>query len=249
MAVPAARLDSALAELLSRAGARTVRVVDGRTGTVVGAAGEEARGSDDPAAVAGLLRDAVVGGPGGLDDVLVTTDRSVHVLRPAPVPGVFVHLRLDLDRADVGRARRALADPAVQDAVRRAVGPVPGPRPRTRPAAGPRPAPATTPTVPAPRPSSRDVMPQQPALTVLAGVRTRSGAGARAVVALAELGSPGTRSAVLPRRRSAGGVQTVPAPPRPAARRGGTTAGLPELAWAGDLETLRRLAEGLRRLN
>ncbi|MBW0112045.1 hypothetical protein I4I84_25345, partial [Pseudonocardia sp. KRD-182] len=120
MAVPATRLAADLQALLAHAGARTVRVVDGRAGSVVAQAGDAASGPDDPAAVAGLLREAVALGEGGLDDVLVTTDRSLHVLRPAPVAGVFVHLRLDLG-ADPVRARRALADPALQDAVRRAV--------------------------------------------------------------------------------------------------------------------------------
>ncbi|QJY48369.1 hypothetical protein [Pseudonocardia broussonetiae] len=463
MAVPATRLDADLATLLARAGARTVRVVDGRAGSVVAEAGDAASGPDDPAAVAGLLREAVALGEGGLDDVLVTTDRSLHVLRPAPVAGVFVHLRLDLG-ADPVRARRALADPALQDAVRRAVTAdpvpdlttplriVPGPAPATslatssatspaapppapsavaatfgpapvlparvppsavgsavgpavgedgpvlaepvdppsddgvpttavpvvpaagppsvppptgrRPAgspptapprrmvgpaptgggglfapvtpahpeapagpapagaapagpapAGPAPAapgpaapahaaatawtdPATEPALagpgatgpgapgpdaagpgpgpgplPLPRPAdagapdadapeadapeadaahpaptarrTRPATPgQQPALTVLASDRARSGAGARAAVALAELSRPDAPPVVLPRRRATGTVRSVPAP-----RSGGSTSGLPDRAWAKDLDTLRRLADGLRRLS
>jgi hypothetical protein len=431
MAVPATRLAADLQALLAHAGARTVRVVDGRAGSVVAQAGDAASGPDDPAAVAGLLREAVALGEGGLDDVLVTTDRSLHVLRPAPVAGVFVHLRLDLG-ADPVRARRALADPALQDAVRRAVtaepasdltapldvvaptaaaapdvsaetvavpvvapapaapptvtppavarptapsavaatfgrapalparvapvavveeGPVlaepavpapaaPAPAvtagptssggglftpvtpaepeapagdaapaadtaagaavrgawvdPATEPALGgagrsgpqalPQPrtadAPETAETVAAPETAApvatapepgaaeqarsgtagttgttgtagtttrrtRPAAPgQQPALAVLAADPARSGAGARAAVALAELSRPDAPPVVLPRRRSAGAVRSVPAP-----RSGGSTTGLPDRAWAKDLDTLRRLADGLRRLS
>ncbi|MBW0119505.1 hypothetical protein, partial [Pseudonocardia abyssalis] len=144
MAVPAPRLVAALVELSTRAGARSVRVVDGRTGTVVATAGAGPEpgdatvpGVDDPATVVGLLREAMALGTGGLDDVVVTTDRSVHVLRPATVAGVFVHLRLDVGRADTVRARRALADPAFHDAVRRAVAPVEAVPAAVHPASGP----------------------------------------------------------------------------------------------------------------
>ncbi|MHA6782406.1 hypothetical protein ACVGOW_15670 [Pseudonocardia saturnea] len=243
MADPAPRLDHVLAELLTRAGARTARVVDGRTGTVVAAVGEAGSGPDGPAEVARLLRDAVAtgAGAGGLDDVLVATERSVHVFRPAPVPGVFVHLRLDAERADPVRARRAVADPALQDAVRRAVGsatgsPTPSVVPQPRPA---RPA-SSGPAVPHPRPPA----PQQPALAVLVAERVRTGDGVRAAIAIAELSRSRTGTMALPRRRTPGEGR------RPAASRtGGVTTGLPERAWARDLETMRRLAAGLRRLH
>lgn len=253
MADPPRRLDVALAELLRRAGARTVRVVDGRTGMVVAAVGEVGSGPDGPAEVARLLRDAVatgigVSGPGGFDDVLVATERSVHVFRPAAVPGVFVHLRLDAERADTARARRAVADPALQDAVRRAVGPAP-------PGAGPGWSPPAVPAahpVPHPRPESsgsvvpspRPPAPQQPALAVLVAERVRTGDGVRAALALSELSRPRTATAVLPRRRS-----PVEGRRPTGARPTGITTGLPERAWARDLETLRRLAAGLRRLS
>jgi hypothetical protein len=253
MADPAPWLDDVLAELLTRSGARTVRVVDGRTGTVVAAVGDAGSGPDGPAEVARLLRDAVASGPGtsgagGPDDVLVATERSVHVFRPAPVPGVFVHLRLDAGRADPVRARRALSDPAFQDAVRRATGAV-------QPGAAPgRSTPAVVP-VPHPRPArpassgpavapSRPPAAQQPALAVLVAERARTGDGVRAAIALAELCRPRPGMTGLPRRRSPGEGR------RPAGNRtGGVTTGLPERAWARDLETMRRLAAGLRRLS
>lgn len=258
MAVPAARLADALAGLLARAGARTVRVVDGRTGTVVGIAGE-APGPDVPALVAALLREALPLGAGGSDDVTLVTGRGVHVLRTGPVTGVFVHLQLD-PGADVARARSALADPGVRDAVRQAVAPVPtrsptpaavsacaptvGPRPDGSAPARPGGHPSPDPRPPAPRAASGSTPGRQPALAVLVTGPVRTGDGARAVAALAELSRPGAAPIVLPRRRCGSGVWSVPA-----ARARGSTAGLPERAWAGDPETLRRLADGLRRLS
>lgn len=218
----APRLDDALAGLLARAGGRTVRVVDGRTGTVVGVAGAAAPGSDDPAEVAALLREALPPGAAGADDVTLVTDRGVHVLRPGPVAGVFVHLQLD-PGADPAHARSALADPAVSDVVRRAVDAVPPVR------SGP---------------SESDPPPRQPALAVLSPDRVRTGDAARAVAALAALGRPAAAPPVLPRRRSGSAVWSIPA-----ARDAGCTAGLPERVWSGDPETLRRLADGLRGLS
>lgn len=333
--LPAPRLAAALAELLSRAGARAVRVVDG-TGTVVATAGAETdgpSGSDDPSTVVALLREATAFGSGGLDDVVVTTDRCVHVLRRGSVAGVFVHLWVDRDGADTARARRALADPAFHEVVRRAVAPggvpafgpvrgiapagsvpglpaaarrpgrsvvgsrpspfaaapavatpeptpsdasgpvapvplpgvvltppsdpaaaVPHPRPAVAPvpAVSPVPAPSPVPVeapvpaahrVPAPRAAPARPVPQQPALAGLVADRARTGDGVLAAVALAELSRPDAPPVVLPRRRAAGAVRSVPAP------RPGGTVGLPDRAWARDLDTLRRLADGLRRLS
>ncbi|MFB9384999.1 hypothetical protein ACFFTK_17780 [Pseudonocardia petroleophila] len=335
--LPAPRLAAALAELLSRAGARAVRVVDG-TGTVVATAGADPdgpSGSDDPSTVVALLREATAFGSGGLDDVVVTTDRSVHVLRRGSVAGVFVHLWVDRDGADTARARHALADPAFHEVVRRAVAPggvaafgpvrgtapagslpaaarrpgrsvvgsppspfaaapaaatpeptpsdaapsgpaapvplpgvapTPEPAPPSDPAAAvPHPRPAVAPVravspvpaspvpveapvpaahrVPAPRTAPGRPVPQQPALAGLVADRARTGDGVLAAVALAELSRPDAPPVVLPRRRAAGAVRSVPAP------RPGGTVGLPDRAWARDLDTLRRLADGLRRLS
>ncbi|GAA2568231.1 hypothetical protein [Pseudonocardia hydrocarbonoxydans] len=225
MAVPASRVAEVLAGLLARTGGRTVRVVDGRTGDVVGTAGDAASGSDGPAAVAALLRDAPRPAAGA-DDVTLVTDRGVHVLRTGPVAGVFVHLQLD-PGADPARARSALADPGLQDAVRRALG---APNPSADPSRRAAPPRQTAPL-------------RQPALAVLATGRARTGDGARAVAALAALSGPDAAPVVLPRRRSGAGVWSIPA-----ARVAGSTTGLPEPLWSGDLRTLRRVADGLRRL-
>lgn len=237
-----AALGVALAEVLAGSGARAVRVVDGRTGRVVGAAGDPAGDADASAEVARLLRDQP---HHEAAHALVTTDRSVHLLRPTPVPGVFVHLRLDLDRADTGRADRALAAPGLHTAVRRAMAPSPSPRrgaapgpsglsrPRSRPVA-----------VPGPRDPGR-----QPALAALAvgtvsarvgSARVGSGDGLRAAGVLAELIEVGRGEGTLPRRHR-GAVRERPAV--------GVTVGLPQYTWARDADTMRRLLNGLRGLH
>jgi hypothetical protein len=111
-------LGAVLAGMLRTPGVRAARAVDGRRGLVVAAVG--ATGGDDVAALVQLARAAVpVALPGdGLDDVVVTTRRSVHVLRECGVPGTFLHLRLDRERGDVGAARRALRAAGLQRAVR-----------------------------------------------------------------------------------------------------------------------------------
>lgn len=265
MAAPVPALPPALADVLTRSGARAVRLVDGRTGQVVGSAGDpDAGGADDPATVAGLVRDALASGQRGLDDVVVTTDRSMHVLRPVAVPGVFLHLRLGLPRADVVRARRALAAPELHAAIRAALGVPPdaGPpdarmpdartpdvrmpdvrmpapripaRPeRSRPREGRPPAP-----LPAPGPDPRTSA-QQPALAGLVAERAPAEQGTRAAGVLAELIEVSPLGASLPRRRPATRWT------RPS---GGVTVGLPERVWARDVDTMRRLVLGLRRLS
>jgi hypothetical protein len=238
-------LGTALGRLLDTTGARAVRVVDGRTGGVVGTAGDlVAGGGDDPAAVAGLVRDAVALGRGALDDVVVTTDRSMHILRPAAVPGVFLHLRLGLDRVDVVQARRALAAPALHAAIRAALAPEPVhmPAPRTRVGStGPRAGVGPPSVVPAPRTDPR--MPaQQPALAGMVAEVAPVGHGMRAAGVLAELIEVSPVGLSLPRRRPAVAARPV----RPS---GGVTVGLPERVWARDVDTMRRLVLGLRRLS
>jgi hypothetical protein len=239
MAGPDFALAPALADLLTRSGARSVRLVDGRTGQVVGSAGDpDADGADDPATVAGLVRDAMALGQGGLDDVVVTTARSMHVLRPAAVPGVFLHVRLGLDRADVGRARHALAAPALHAAIRASLA-----AGRAAPGPGAATGEPTTPVgvVPAPRTASRTPA-QQPALARLVVDQAPAGHGIRAAGVLAELIEPSPGELCLPRRRPAAAA-------RPARPSGVLTVGLPERVWARDVDTMRRLVLGLRRLS
>lgn len=142
--LPARALTAVLAELLAATGARAVRVVDGRTGAVLAAALDDAAvddrtpdPGDEPGTLAGLLRDAVSGGSGsggsgsggsgspgsgspdagGVDDVVVRTGRSVHLLRPVSV--AFVHLRLAAGVPDheIAAVRRALSAPRLVTAV------------------------------------------------------------------------------------------------------------------------------------
>jgi hypothetical protein len=112
------QLGAVLAGMLRTPGVQAARAVDGRRGLVVAAVG--ATGGDDVAALVQLARatSSVAPRGDGLDDVVVTTRRSVHVLRECGVPGTFLHLRLDRERGDVGAARRALRVAGLQRAVR-----------------------------------------------------------------------------------------------------------------------------------
>ena len=77
-------LDSTLVDLQAEIRAESVRLVDGRTGELLGAAGPSRR--DD---IAGLVHLAGVALPltgpdGGLHDLVVAAARATHVLTPGP---------------------------------------------------------------------------------------------------------------------------------------------------------------------
>lgn len=157
-------LHGLLEELLERTGAQAARVLDGRTGTVLGAA---AATPDDPVDDApALVRLAALAGSaaaaeGGLHDVVLATGRAVHVLRATGMRGSFLHVRLPAGSADLAAARHELAAAAWHPAFRLGTTCAAEPLPRrvpSPPAAGARstrPRPRPTPTgavAPAPRP-------------------------------------------------------------------------------------------------
>lgn len=185
MPAPHPDLDAALERVRAAAGARQVRVVDGR-GVVLASVGEPpAPGADDPAAVARLVRDlrTLDSTPG---DVVVSTPGAVHVLRPCAEPGTFVQVRLARPGADPSRTGGALD------------------------AAGLRPLPTREPDlVPAPRGDSDA---QQPALAAL-GARRAVGLGRASAVLGEHVGAVPAQRA-LPRRATSAAPPASPAPSR-----------------------------------
>ena len=214
-----ASLDAQLTDVLRATGAHAARAVDGRRADGAGRGRARRRGRRRRARAA---RPRCRGGGGGrgedLDDLVVTTGRTVHVLRECDqLPGVVLHVRLDRDRGDVGaappRARRAVdgaGGPRGADRARCRAGPAGGgPAPAGCAAAGPRPAPPVSlPPVslkPVPRPRVSEPSVQQ---SVRAGVSPPRGAAVRPASAAA---------GVAPPRGAAHGQRVSPALPGPAA--------------------------------
>jgi len=222
-------LGSALAEALVRTGARAVRLLDVRTGTVLGSAGATAE-DDVPALVRLAVQAASAAAvDGGLDDLVLTTDRSAHVLRTTARPGIFLHVRLPAGRPDLAAVRRALASVPLPEDIRASA-----------------PEPADAGELPAQPPHG------QPALAALGPSAGRSGGPSphpgwqpsprprTAERALRALGPVG----VLPRRIPVqAGLQRQP---RRVADAAATPSELPQ-AWATDVPTLHRLLTALRR--
>jgi hypothetical protein len=228
-----AELDSALTQLLVQTGAQAARLLDGRTAAVLAEVGATAE--DDPGTLARLVEVAAAAAAagGGLEDLMLATRRSVHVLRGSAVPGSVLQLRLDSARAglaaNLSAARHALAAAAQDEAVcaaaaRTAIG---GERDSATPEPPELPLP---PALPADRRTDG-----QPALASLrpGGRPTRSGElAARALGPLGEPPQPATTPS--PVRRSTPPAQHPSTPP-----------GL-QKAWANDLDTLHRLLTALR---
>jgi hypothetical protein len=141
-----APLEIQLAGLLRACGAQVARAVDGRRGVVLAEVGLPH--GDDVAALVRLARSAapVAAAHGELvGDLVVTAGRAVHVLREcgSEASPAVLHVRLDPAIGDVATARRGLAAPALDGAVRAAAGrygsfpvaPVPLPRLPADPAA------------------------------------------------------------------------------------------------------------------
>ncbi len=244
-------LGSVLAGLLRMPGMRVAHVVDARRGVVAAAVG--AATPDDGTALVQLARAVLpfAPGPDALDDVVLFSRDSVHVLRESEEPGTVLHVCLDRRHGDLDAARRALRVAGLQQAVPVAqsppaavpslpavpvsavpVRPVPVPRPRQAPVATPLP-------VPHPRRSSAPgPAGQQPALVTLTGLRPPARAGALAVLALQHVEPRVAVEVPLPRRRPS---------PRPVPLVPAGEAVLPQ-AWAQDVGALQRVLAGLRML-
>lgn len=111
-----ANIDASLNELLGLDGAMGGCIVDYTSGMTLGAAGG---GVDLELAAAGntqLVRAKMetmdsLGIKGGIDDILITLDTQLHIIRPtAKIEGLFIYLVLDKVRANLALARRKVKD-------------------------------------------------------------------------------------------------------------------------------------------
>ncbi|GAA2687551.1 MULTISPECIES: roadblock/LC7 domain-containing protein [Nonomuraea] len=110
-------LDDCLAEVMAIPGALDAMVVDHASGMAVAATGADGDvdAARSAAAISETLRVTMDGlaqsAPGGtvrVDDMLVTTDKGHHLLRPLETPfesPLVIYVRLDRDRANLALAR------------------------------------------------------------------------------------------------------------------------------------------------
>ncbi|MEU4700071.1 roadblock/LC7 domain-containing protein [Nonomuraea dietziae] len=110
-------LDDCLAEVMAIPGALDAMVVDHASGMAVAATGADGDvdAARSAAAISETLRATMDGlaqsAPGGtvrVDDMLVTTDKGHHLLRPLETPfesPLVIYVRLDRDRANLALAR------------------------------------------------------------------------------------------------------------------------------------------------
>lgn len=111
-----AKIQDALADLLTQDGAMVSAVVDANSGMLLGEAGS---GVDMELAAAGnteVMR-AKIKTMKSLDlndvieDILITLGKQYHIIRPmAKAEGVFLYYVLDKSRSNLALARRKLAD-------------------------------------------------------------------------------------------------------------------------------------------
>jgi hypothetical protein len=254
-------IGDALQELLGLPGARYSCVADPVTGEVLGESGGAAG-----AVATGLLawgsgatRFLAEADGDDLDDLIVSSRRSYHLVRPvvAGASGrLLVYLRLDRARGNLAAARRELASPRLQE---RLAG---GARGGGRPAlpSGSAPPPADTASPPGVRAVSLAALPGAPppwAPPAPAGVAARPQplGSSRSVSERVRDAHPG--AAVPQQRRGVSGLpRRSPAPPPrlPLQASGEAAAAVPAelpesgLTWANDAGTLRRLLAALRRM-
>lgn len=258
MSVPAGHelvrpaLDATLAELLAVTRAQAVRLVDGRTGEIVGARVAFSRHGvrDDVGALVRLADAALPAAEadGGLADLVVGTPHATHLLRPGPF-GTVLALRLD-PGCDLAAARRALASPRLTAALHACRPGWGGAGPAQHDRSD---APSIAETgpmrvlraVPAPR-GSRPVRDSQPALATLSVVPFAARTGELAALALGGIDPVGP-APLVPAQRGRHEDVAIPLP-----RRGSPEVRPPDgpaaPAWSRDADTLRRLLDGLRRL-
>ncbi|MEU4544049.1 roadblock/LC7 domain-containing protein [Nonomuraea dietziae] len=110
-------LDDCLAEVMAIPGALDAMVVDHTSGMAVAATGADGDvdAARSAAAISETLRVTMDGlahsAPGGtvrVDDMLVTTDKGHHLLRPLETPfesPLVIYVRLDRERANLALAR------------------------------------------------------------------------------------------------------------------------------------------------
>jgi hypothetical protein len=247
-----------LLDLMDLPGANYSCVADRVSGTLLGEVGASSVAPGVVMEWGGGAAAFLATAPGdGLDDLMITSHRSYHLVRPVaadPSRWLMIYLCLDRGRSNLAVARRELASPTLHKRIAVAsVGPPPSavdppgasprrPVPATRPVPGPAARNGASPAVAllswAPAPG-RDVPGATRAATPpRAAVRAGEPlGGARSDTRLAPSPVP------LPRR---GGPSRVPppAPTEPAT----VVEQVPVRSWATDVATMRRLLAALRSL-
>jgi hypothetical protein len=113
-------IEDCLSEVMAIPGAVDVILVDPTTGMAVTTGGAGATGADQSAAALSETLRATMDGvalatPGGtirFNDVIVTTDRGHHLLKPVETAfdgPLLIYLRLDGERANIALARHRLS--------------------------------------------------------------------------------------------------------------------------------------------
>lgn len=107
-----AKIDASLKELMSIDGAMGCCIVDYTSGMSLGSAGagvdlELAAAGNSQVVKAKMETMASLGIKGGINDILITLDEQLHVIRPTEKhAGLFIYLVLDKAKSNLALARR-----------------------------------------------------------------------------------------------------------------------------------------------
>jgi hypothetical protein len=107
-----ANIDASLKELMGIDGSMGCSIVDYTSGMSLGAAGsgvdlELAAAGNSEVVKAKMATMKSLGIKGGIDDILITLDAQLHVIRPtAKHEGLFIYLVMDKAKANLALARR-----------------------------------------------------------------------------------------------------------------------------------------------
>ena len=111
-----ANIDASLKELLEINGAVGCCIVDYTSGMSLGASGsgvdlELAAAGNSQVVKAKMDTMKSLGIKGGIEDILITLDSQLHIIRPAVKhAGLFIYLVLDKSKANLALARRKVQD-------------------------------------------------------------------------------------------------------------------------------------------
>lgn len=109
-------IDTTLEALMGVNGALGCAVVDASSGMALGTAGsgvdlELAAAGNSDVVNAKMRTMKSLGLTGGIEDILITLDTQLHVIRPSSSnEGLFIYLVLDKKTANLALARRKVAD-------------------------------------------------------------------------------------------------------------------------------------------
>ena len=109
-------IDETLEGLMAVTGALGCAIVDGNSGMALGTSGggvdlELAAAGNSEVVKAKLKTMESLGVSGGIEDILITLDKQLHVIRPSSThPGLFLYFVLDKKAANLALARRKVAD-------------------------------------------------------------------------------------------------------------------------------------------